>query len=182
MVSVAFGSVAVASVASPAVRGRPCSPFLSFLDRFPVAQIIVPTPRESIRVDSTFGLLDRFWRIPAIADGMELSYEYTVRNNPSYGQRYNLSVTTRECRTEIAYHPIARHRELHTSITDPRAISSTCKRLESDFIPKSVRARRYFNALCSCRIQCRRNRIEVSVVKVRYSDPPPKSLTKGASS
>jgi hypothetical protein len=76
--SVAFGSVAVASIASPAVPERPSSPFLSFLDRLPVAQIIVPALRESIRVDSTFGLLDRFWRMPAIAGGMEVSYEYKI--------------------------------------------------------------------------------------------------------
>ena len=77
--SVAFGSVAVASLVRPAVPDRPSSPFLSFLDNFPVAQIMVPTLRESIRVDSTFGLLDRFWRMPAIAGGMEVSYEYTIR-------------------------------------------------------------------------------------------------------
>jgi hypothetical protein len=72
--SVDVGLVDVAFVASVVDPGRPPKSSVSFLDRFPVAQIMVPSPRRRTRVDSTLGLLDRLWRMPAIAGGTEGSY------------------------------------------------------------------------------------------------------------
>jgi len=71
--SLDVASANVASVAGSEEFDRPTTLSRLFAERFPVAHIMEPLPRERTSVDSTLGLLERFCKMPAIAWGTEES-------------------------------------------------------------------------------------------------------------